>query len=344
VTSSTWTLDRTAAADAFRVLTAGGVVLLPTHQNVDADGLASALAMRQALAQVGVSGVVVVSDGDLPPNLAFLPGIDTVLRYGHDPLPKYDRLCLVDCADRNRLGAFVRDDPSRVDGRMPLVNIDHHVTNDRYGVVSIVEPTAASTAEIVSDVLAAWGTELTQSIAECLLAGIYGDTLGLRTPATTARTMRVAADLVDAGANPAPIVDHLFRLKPRSTVCLWEKTLATVTWTGLVIWAELTRETLRNCHAEASEAEGLVNFLAGTEGSRVAAMLYQEDTGWRVSMRSLAEDVDVSAIAAVFGGGGHPRAAGCQIGPDEAARDSFLARVASLAAPDAPTLATDGPG
>lgn len=342
MTKATWALDANVASDAKRLLAEGRRVLLPTHQNVDADGLSSALAMRLALEAIGVEAVVLVSDGELPSNLAFLPAVETVLRYPHDPLPEYDRLCLVDCADRKRLANFYRDDPSRVDGSVPIVNIDHHVTNDRFGAVNIVEPTAASAAEIVADVLAAWGIELTKPIAECLLAGIYGDTLGLRTPATTSRTMRTAADLVDAGVNPAPIVDHLFRLKPMSTVCLWQRALSGVAWTGEVIWTELTRQTFDDCGAESLEAEGLVNFLAGTEGSRAAVMLYEVENGRRVSMRSLHDDVDVAAIAAQFGGGGHPRAAGCLIGPTEADRESFLRRVAELAASPAAAAPAHG--
>jgi phosphoesterase RecJ-like protein len=336
--TATWQLDTVAAREALRLLTGGGTALVPTHQNVDADGLASALAVSHALAQLGTNAVPLVTDGELPSNLAFLPGVDAVVRYGHDPLPSYDRLCLVDCADRKRLANFVQDDPTRLDGRIPIVNIDHHVTNDRFGSVNIVEPTASSTAEIVAEMLRAWGTKLTIPIAQCLLAGIYGDTLGLRTPATTSRTLRTAADLVDAGANPGPIVDHLFRLKPKSTVCLWERALRDIRWIGALIWTQLTLESFASCGADTSEAEGLVNFLAGTEGSRVAALLYEDETGWRVSLRSLQEDVDVAAIASVFGGGGHPRAAGCHIGPTAKEKNRFLKTVAELAAAGATSL------
>ncbi len=342
--SVAWNLDPDTAVAALEQLRGARAVLMPTHQNVDADGLASPLAMRHSLAQMGIDAFPVITDGDLPTNLRFLPGVEDVLIYGEHPLPAYDRLCLIDCADRKRLGNFAKDDASRLDGRLPIVNIDHHVTNDRFGVVNIVVADASSSAEIVAAVLRAWGTELTPAIAQCLLAGIYGDTLGLRTPSTTPNTIRTAADLVDAGANLVPIVDALFRLKPRSTVCLWEHALANVCWTGPLIWTELTRDGFKSCGAEISEAEGLVNFLAGTEGSRAAVILYQDEDerGWRVSLRSLDEDVDVSAIAAVFGGGGHPRAAGVHLegGADE--RDAFLRRVADLAEPSIPAAITNG--
>ncbi|HEV2073371.1 MAG TPA: bifunctional oligoribonuclease/PAP phosphatase NrnA [Thermomicrobiales bacterium] len=330
--TSGWRLDAQAAHDALNQLKAATRILMPTHQNVDADSLSSVLALTIALRQHGLDVVPMVSDGSLPHALEFLPGADEVLLYTRDEVPEYDMLCLADCSDRTRLGRFYKDDPSRLDGRVPIVNIDHHITNARFGVVNIVEPSAASATEIIADVLAVWGTVLTREIAQCLLAGIYGDTLGLRTESTTSRTMRTAADLVDAGANPVPIVDALFRLKPKSSVCLWRKALEGVQWTGELIWTELTEETFAECGAQPSEAEGMVNFLAGTEGSRAAAILFANDHGWRISMRSLPVDVDVAAITAEFGGGGHPRAAGVQIEGGEAEKQHFLSRVAELIA------------
>ncbi|MBA2247241.1 MAG: bifunctional oligoribonuclease/PAP phosphatase NrnA [Chloroflexia bacterium] len=335
-----WKIDPVAARDALRLLTGARFVLLPTHQNVDADGLSSALAMVHALRQLGVDAAPLIGDGMFPQNLSFLPGVEDVLIYGKDELPAYDVLCLVDCADHKRLGAFYTDDPERLNGSIPIVNIDHHVTNDRFGAVNIVESNAASASEVVTDVLAIWGSELTRDIAQCLLAGIYGDTLGLRTESTSSRTMRTAADLVDAGAHPGPIVDALFRLKPRSSVCLWERALRNVQWTGSLIWTELTPDDFTTCGASPVEAEGLVNFLTGTEGSHAAAILYANDRGWRVSMRSV--DANVAQIAAEFGGGGHPRAAGCTIVGDDSAKLRFLERVSELAGQvvDAPSDAS----
>lgn len=325
-----WAVDRSLAMETLAVLKSAKRILMPTHQNVDADGLASPLALLHALEPHGIELIPLLSDGQCPNNLEFLPGIERVRAYGRDPLPDYDMLCLVDCSDKRRLGAFYQDDPTRVDGSVPIVNIDHHVTNDHFGVVNVVYPHAASTAEIVTDLIRLWDLPITTEIAQCLLAGIYGDTLGLRTEATTARTMRTAADLVDLGGNPAAITDALFRLKPRSTVCLWEHLLRRVDWTGALIWTEVTAEDLTVCNAEPSEAEGLVNFLAGTEGSHAAAILYEMEGGWRVSMRSLAIDVDVAAITSEFGGGGHPRAAGVTVLGGEAEKRAFLEQVAEL--------------
>lgn len=326
-----WQLDREAAEQAFDVLRSAKLVCFPTHQNVDADGLSSPLAMLEGLRRRGGNGFVLISDGRFPNYLNFLPGSEDVVVYGRDELPAYDMLCLVDCSDQRRLGKFYTDDPNRIDGDTPIVNIDHHVTNGCYGVVNIVEPRAAAAAEIVTDILDVWHIDFDVSLAQLLLAGIYGDTLGLRTDNTTARTMRTAADLVDAGADPARIVDALFRIKPATAVCLWARALDGVSWQSSLIWTEVSRQLLADCKADASEAENLVNFLTGTEGSTMSAILYENETGWRVSMRTLIPAVDVAAIAAYFGGGGHPKAAGCQIIGGIAERDEFLRQAAELA-------------
>ena len=166
--SDTWAIDPADADAALVRLRDAKTVLMPTHQNVDADGLSSPLAMRMALAAYGVEAYPVITDGDFPSNLRFLPDVESVLVYGKDDLPEYDVLCLIDCADRRRLGNFAKDDPSRLDGRVPIINIDHHITNDRFGVVNIVEPEASSSAEIVAEILKLWNTEVTPEIARAL--------------------------------------------------------------------------------------------------------------------------------------------------------------------------------
>lgn len=332
-----WKLDGEAAYAALDLLKQSQLVLMPTHQNVDADSLSSVLALKMALAQFDIRAEVLITDGEVPHSLEFLPGVDDVLLYGVDELPEYDVLLLADHSDRTRSGGFYRDDPNRTNGDdIPVINIDHHVTNDHFGLINIIQPTAASTSEILTDVLSMWGTTFDRDISQCLLAGIYGDTLGLRTESTTSRTMRTSADLVDSGGNPVPIVNALFRLKPKSSVCLWRSALRGVSWTDHLIWTELTQELFDDCGAKQSEAEGMVNFLVGTEGSRAAAILYQSSDGWRVSLRSMTEDVDVAHIASKFGGGGHPRAAGVQIIGGEEAKMEFLNELARLIQPEQP--------
>jgi phosphoesterase RecJ-like protein len=146
---------------------------------------------------------------------------------------------------------------------------------------------------------------------------------------------------VELGAELEPVVDQLFRLKPRSTICLWEHALHNIRWNGPIIWTEMTQEGFRQCGAEMAEAEGIVNFLAGTQGSRVAVILYQDEDqkGWRVSLRGLESNLDVSAIAGHFGGGGHPRASGAHVEGGEAEKLAFIQKVADFVA-EIPELET----
>ncbi len=116
MSSSGWQIDRAAAENALATLLSAKSVCLPTHQNVDADGISSALAILEGLRRKGGNGFVVISDGKLPRYLTFLPGSESVVIYGKDELPEFDMLCLVDCSDQRRLGKFYTDDPARIDG------------------------------------------------------------------------------------------------------------------------------------------------------------------------------------------------------------------------------------
>ena len=287
---------------------------MPTHQNVDADGSASPLALMHALAPLGVEAIAYGQRwaAAQEPRRS-CRGSSRSLVYGRIELP--DTTCSAWSIARTASGSArsIATIPSGVERR----DADRQHRSPRHqrsasAIVNVVVPTAASTAEIVAELIITGRADHDRH--RPVPARRH-----LRRHARSAhrshhpRTMRTAADLVDAGANPAAITDALFRIKPRSTVCLWEQALRDVDWTGKLIWTEVTQRNLETCGAEAVEAEGIVNFLTGTEGSRAAAILYEAEDGWRVSMRSIPADVDVAAIAAEFGGGGHPRAAGCQL-------------------------------
>lgn len=310
--------------EAWRALSQARSVLLLTHANPDADGIASLLALRHALDTGDRRLQAAVGDGAMPDNLRFLPGTDSLLSPDAIDITDIDLLVLVDCADQQRVGPLYRAHPEWFDGSRPIVNIDHHITNTRFGRVNLIDPTATATCEVLARLFLELDVPITAAIATCLLAGIEGDTLGLRTPSTTSRTLRIAATLLDHGADLDTIVDHLFRVKPFSTVRLWALALSRAVLTGHVVWTEITGEMLRESGARPAEGEGIVNFLAGTKGALVGALFYEQPDGWRVSLRSIREDVDVAALAGRYGGGGHSRAAGCRLQPGLEARERFL--------------------
>lgn len=327
--------DFQAAWDA---ISAARRIVALTHANPDADAVASLLAMVDALKGRGREVQAAVGDGTLPENLHFLPGADLLSAPATVRVDGVDLLLVVDCADLGRLGPLQQTHPEWFDGHIPIVNIDHHVTNTRFGTVNLVDPDAAATCELLGLLFVLLGLPLPigADVATCLLAGIQGDTLGLRTPSTTSRTLRVAADLLERGADLDTIVDYLFRVKPFSTVKLWGLVLARAEMLEEVVWTEITQQMLQDSGALASEGEGIVNFLTGTRGAQVGVLFYEQPDGWRVSLRSIRDDVDVAELARLYGGGGHSRAAGCRLDPGIPARDRFLADIAArLSAPRA---------
>lgn len=311
-------------------------IISPFHINSDPDAVGSALGMAHLLAARGQEVAVYASDGNFPAITAFLPGADRIRRYTGGPLPEADLILALDSSDLGRLGALATENADRF-AAGPVVMIDHHVTNSRFGVApgvdaNFVDTAAAATAEMVYLLARAGDQTLAPDAATCLLAGIYGDTLGLQTTSTTPRTLRVVADLLAAGADLTAVVNHFYRERPFSTIKLWGRVLSRAAWCGAVVWSEVTPAMVAEAGAEDGETGGIISFLAGASGARVTALFHRGDDEWRVGLRTADEAVDVAAIAERFGGGGHRKASGCRIVGDEAARDAFLREVDRLAA------------
>lgn len=315
------------------ILEAQRIVIL-THANPDADAVASVLALKALCEHVGVRPTLATSgDGELPANLTFIHDSSITRDSDSGHIRDSDLLIFVDSADPGRLGPMFYRMQDEFERYRTSINIDHHITNHRFATLNVVLPEAAATSEIITAMFESLGLELEPEIATTLLAGIFGDTLGLRTPSTTPTTLRIAAELMEAGADLDRIVDNLFRLKPYSTICLWGEVLQRAEWRGALIWSQIDPEMLGRSGADRTEGEGIVNFLAGTIGARASALLYQESWGWRVSMRSISDDVDVSEILQRYGGGGHQRAAGARLPAGIDAREQFLDEVANVLGP-----------
>lgn len=304
-----------------------------THANPDADAVASALAMRALCEHFGRTPVVTVAgDGNVPDNLMFLNNVLSLTQRADEAITTSDLIIYVDCAEASRVGPLFEKNETLFRNHPSTINIDHHVTNLRFGTVNCVVPEAAATSEILELMRSSLGVPIDAQLATAMLAGIYGDTLGLRTPSTTPSTMRVAAELVEVGAEIDVVVDWLFRVKPYSAVKLWAEALARTNWSGPVIWTLIDQDMLARAQATPSEAEGLINFLAGTVGARAAALAYEEENGWRVSLRSVHDEVDVSEIAQTYGGGGHPRASGLRLPAGDQALSDFVAAMGETVA------------
>lgn len=297
--------------------------------------------MADLLVARGKSVVPIVGDGDLPETLRFLPGAEHLRDPNSIARSEFDTILVLDCAELHRMGPFYRRHADWFGGEIPVLNLDHHVTNSGFGQSSVIDSAAAATCELLAIMFSELGLTINASVATCLAAGIYGDTLGLKTPSTTSRTLRVAADLVDCGADIVIIVDNLFRVKPFSTVKLWGLALSRTAMIGPLVWTEITPEMLEASGALPSEGEGIVNFIAGTREARASVLLYQNPGGWRASLRAIADNIDVAQLAQRYGGGGHSRAAGCSLPPGQESRDAFLNDISRRIAAIGPSKSND---
>lgn len=288
------------------------------HVHPDADVLGTLLALGQAL-EARRWTVTYGGPHPAPQALHFLPGVDRYAQMARVDGP-LDLAVLTDCPNPDRTEGLLAQ--ARQAGAR-IVNIDHHHDNRRYGDVDWVEPRAAATGEMVHSLLVALGAPVTASIATNLFTAIHTDTGSFRYSNVTPETFRIASALVAAGADPAFVSNQLYERRPPQALRWLGETLARVELSpdGQVAWLALPAGAVPETFIE---AEDLVNYPRSVGSVRVACLLRERDGVVKVSLRGKG-DVDVSRIAAGFGGGGHPNAAGCTVpGPLDQATQHVL--------------------
>ncbi len=297
-------------------------VLVIAHMDPDGDAIGSLTAVGQALQQLG-KRVTLACDDAVPQRFHYLPLAADVRRAPNTDI-HYDLVIAVDCADESRMGWAYAALP---DPKPTLANIDHHITNTRFGAFNIIEPDASSTAEILCRFLAEMGATMTRGIADSLLTGIVTDTMGFRTTNVSAATLRAAADLVDCGADIADISLRALHRRPAATAQMWGLGLGRMKLQDGLLWTSISRDELRRAGVEGSpSSSGLVNFLADVEGVAMGVVLSEMPEGAvRVGMRAVPP-YNVAEVAVRLGGGGHALAAGCSLdGPLEKAEATVVA-------------------
>jgi bifunctional oligoribonuclease and PAP phosphatase NrnA len=283
-----------------------GRALMLGHVHPDADVLGTLLAAGLALESAGWT-VVYGGPHPSPASLAFLPGVERYV-----PLTRidgrFDLTLLTDCPNPQRTEGLI--DQARA-ASTTIVNIDHHPDNRRYGTVNWVDPSAAATGELVFHLLTALDAPVTPAIATNLFTAVHTDTGSFRYSNVTPETFRIAAALVAAGAAPAVVSNALYERRPVDALRHLGRALSLVQVSddGHVAWLALPHGTVPEPFIEAEE---LVNYPRSLGSVRVACFLREVDGHVKVSLRGKGE-VDVQAIAARFGGGGHRNAAGCTL-------------------------------
>lgn len=295
---------------------------ITTHIKPDGDGLGSSLGLCWLLKSLGKTADVIVR-GEVPPAYHTLPGVDLIRDVEHLN-GSYDAVFVIECSDLERPGIRGLDDAV-------TVNIDHHSTGDPFGTINWIDPTASAVGEMIYNLCKAIGGRITKEIAECVYMALVTDTGSFHYSNTTDRTLKVASELVKAGAKPAEISGAVYNNYPWSRIELMRRVLDTVKRdeTGKIAYMRQTLAMRQESDAIDGDNNGFVNIpLAARD---VEAVIYMREIGsdsYRVSLRSKG-DLNVAKIAERFGGGGHRNAAGLQIDGDWDEKESELVETVS---------------
>lgn len=288
-------------------------VVLTTHAGPDGDGIGSMVGLSLALRALGKTVAMVCAD-PVPPDLTFVPHADEV-----QVLPQLaalpfapDLIIVCDSASLERLGA-VHAEGQTCFAALPILNLDHHRTNERFGRVNLVDAAAAATVEIVYELLERLHVEPTQEAATALMTGLVTDTVGFRTESVTPRTLTLAAHLLERGAPLEEINYRVFRATRYAKLKLWGYGLSNLQRSedGRIVWTTLPREVRMELGAKETDLMGLASLIEGIEGADIVILAWDKRkdplrTG--ISLRS--RTANVAAIAQTLGGGGHAGAAG----------------------------------
>jgi phosphoesterase RecJ-like protein len=316
-------VSATTREQALAALRDGERFVLVTHQSPDGDALGSLVAMQRVLRALGKDTLMFISADEfpLPYEYAFFQ-FDGLISEIPDDVARRT-IVFLDCGNVDRNAVEI--------GAAPIVNIDHHHDNTRFGTVNHVVPEASSTAEIVWDLMQGLDVALTLPVAEALYVGLVTDTGRFMYENTGPRSHVMAADLIEAGVDVHDIYRRLYEGVPEPKLALLTRALAAVERYdgGRLTLARLGREDFAATGAKESFTEGIIDHLRSVEGTKVAA-LARELTGEgcegcsKVSLRATDGAVDVSVIARAEGGGGHRQAAGFATQMDREELVAFL--------------------
>jgi len=285
-------------------LAAGESILVASHIRPDGDALGALLGLGLALQGAGKRVQMVLTDG-VPSSLKHLEAADQVKTSFE---PGFDTFVTVDCADFKRAGKLLASLGP------PDINIDHHKTNEMFGILNLIDGDEVATSAILTDYLPAWGYRITKPIAAALLTGIITDTLGFRTSNVTPEAMRQVAILMETGVDMPDLYMRGLVHRSYAAARYWGRGLSQLERKDGIVFGTLTLEDRKAAGYSGSDDADLINVISAISGFRVG-MIFVEQTKNRVkiSWRALEPGIDVASVALKFGGGGHAAAAGADV-------------------------------
>lgn len=322
--------DQATLSEIAGVIAEAASIGILTHRRPDGDAIGSSLALGESLLELGKE-IRLINEDAVPDSLNFLGGSQRFERAADLTSPvTVDLIIVVDAAGRDRVGDVVWD---AMANRGQVINLDHHISNTRFGDLNHVEPAAPATGQIIHQLIASQGWPMPDTARDALYVAISTDTGSFRFPSTGADTYRIAADLVDRGLEVGDMAQRLYESFPMRRLLLLRDLLRDmeIRDDGRTTAVKLTRAMADAVGMREGDTEGLIDVIRSVD-SVIVAVFFEEmiDGKIRVSSRSKTPRVDVGEICAVFGGGGHQLAAGARMsGPIDSAAERFLKEVAT---------------
>jgi phosphoesterase RecJ-like protein len=292
-------------------------LLIASHCDPDGDAIGSLLALGLAVGKLNKK-VTIYNASPIPAVYRFLPSVERIVRQ-IKKAAAYDAALILDCGHISRVG-----DSYDSFSQIPvIINIDHHITNTRFGNIQLIDPTACSTAEIVYRLIKALNAPIDKAIATSIYTGILTDTGSFRFSNTNQAAFAISQEMVQLGVEPYDVAQQVFGKYSLGRIKLLNLALDSIEISdnGKLSIMTLTNEMFKETGTQPEDVDGMINYARRIEDVKVAALIQEQKNGkqnrndmrnFHVSLRSDGS-VDVAAIAGAFGGGGHSNAAGFQV-------------------------------
>ena len=294
-------------------------VLVTTHVSPDGDAIGSLLAMNLAL-QGKHKQVTLYNESPIPAVYRFLPRVHSVIGKLNSAA-QFDTAVVLDCGDLTRVGEAA----CIIDQIPEVINIDHHITNTRFGTCQLIDVQACACTEILYQLFERMCVPFTRELATCIYTGILTDTGSFRFSNTSRTTFQICENMVACGVNPFQVAQHVYGTYSLGRIKLLNLALDSIeiSENGKVSLMALTRAMLNETGTQPEDTDGMINYARRIQDVKIAVLIQEQTDGnapccagqrrpYHVSLRSDGS-VDVAAIAAIFGGGGHQSAAGFSI-------------------------------
>ncbi len=287
-------------------------ILCVSHVSPDGDAVGSLLGLGSILRSLGKRPALALQDEAMP-EFQFMPGVEEIIGPA-EVAHSYDLIVCLDTSSIDRMGTVYRPE---IHNQVPLVVIDHHITNTLFGTENWVDTGCAATCQMLIHLADALNVPLSEEIAVSLLTGLVTDTLCFRTANTNMHVLQASLRLLNAGASLDYVVRNTLDSRSFSLVKLWGAGLANVQMDDGIIWATLNAESRQRSGVELHQSDGLANFLVTVREADISATFAQRfaKNGQELIECSFRAKpgFNVSQVAFAFGGGGHPPAAGCTV-------------------------------